>query len=149
MNPIKSIRQDANLTQLELAELARVRSRDVVTRCEAGLYTLIPPSVLRAVAGLSNVAEDAIVDEYFLFQRQHRWCNRDLIHLKGRTHREFRLAQINPTVAGFCKTLCLPPGVWGRLEVQGGNAEFFEKAMGDCSKEHWEFAKGLRKNGHS
>ena len=125
-NPIRIIRRQLNLTQVNLAARAKV-SRMVVLRTEQGMYASIPDKLLTqlsTVAGFAVPRRD-IQPVYEIWQRDQRmlqseWVNNPFT-VEGTGRRAFinwrrAVSPVGDSAMGFCRLLCIHPNSLRALE---------------------------------
>ena len=121
-SPVKRIRRSLNITQVALADKARV-SRMVVIRTEQGMYSTIPDKLLvelSKIAGYAIPRRD-IQPIYEAWQRDQRmlqdWVNEPFVAKPNAKFRDWRVA-VTPisSAMGFCRLLCIHPNALRGLE---------------------------------
>lgn len=124
-NPVRIVRRQLNLTQVNLATRAKV-SRMVVLRTEQGMYASIPDKLLTqlsTVAGFPVPRRD-IQPIYEIWQREQRmlqeWVN-EPFQVNGSGRRAFinwrrAVSPVGDSAMGFCRLLCVHPNSLRALE---------------------------------
>lgn len=133
-NPFLRIREDNNLTQLQLQRDLGLSSAQVIRRTEQGLYNHPTPRITQYLADLSGLPVDVLQREYTLWQIQMRKRAYSVVAAGLQYYCEnpqgFKLADVikcishfceNPSRMSFCKLLCINPAqidpVAGRREL--------------------------------
>ena len=125
MNPIVALRKELRITQKELAEQAHI-TEQVVLKAEQGLYPTLPPSLLRMVSQLSELAPGLIEANY------EAWINEELkktklpsvgnqmvtnpVNFKEWRQKVCELNDVPNSVNGLCKLLKIHPYVIQKYE---------------------------------
>lgn len=138
-NPLRRIRKAAGLTQAQVAIGAGITPQ-VVLKAEQGLFGLVPPRLIGVLAEAGQVEETELEADYAAWQAAKRLANRELIlnvmrdRPVARSYADLRMT-IGGSTNNFCKLLCLHPAQWTRLERDGGDSEFFIRALKDAELE--------------
>jgi DNA-binding XRE family transcriptional regulator len=129
MNPVKKYRQNAHLTQQELADKIGV-TRQTIVDTEQGLFPLIPPTIKATLPANLNLAED-----YRDWVRQERQRNTDRFAPELTHVHSFQdyVNEVGGSTRGFCRVLVIQTSIvrdyiskrerWGMIEFALAEAE--------------------------
>lgn len=130
-SPLKHYRQEASLSQNELAFQLNLTSQ-TIQKTEHCLYPSPSPSLVRWMASHSFKTEQHILSEYHLWQTDKRseFILPDSPHSFSGSVEAFKFRQlVSSSLMDFCKKFCLHPSQWARLEKKGGSKSFCEAAF--------------------
>lgn len=136
-NPIKDKREQANLTQQELAARAGV-TRQVITLCEQGLYKTPPEGVLRTLCRMDFTAHSILLANYACWVNQQRANHAHLFsRVDLRITKSDRWSALKNQVAGksqqgFCKALVYQPSLVREFEKFGRGSAGIFRALSEC-----------------
>ena len=148
-HPFAVRRTKANLTQVDLADLLSV-TRHMVLRLEQGLFSYIPPGILRELSGIYLCTTAELEMEYrgFVnekrdeFKRTHP-SFKEIFADQNYTGDEHPLIYYRETLKlsriGLCKGLCLHPDPitdWEHNKQRGVPAQLKQA----CSDIYWDYA---------
>lgn len=133
-NPLRVARQDAGLTQQELAVKAQV-TRHTVLRAEQGLYIQPPTALVRALGlhlmPLLSEWESWVRNERALHSHRFQRAVAEHETFGGFTHQEFR-KRVSHSKAGYAKILVYPIGLITKYEEDGTCKDSLQKALVEC-----------------
>lgn len=145
VNPFLRIREENNLTQLQLQRDLGFTSAQVIRRTEQGLYNHPTPRITQYLADIAGVDFDFLQREYALWQTHVRKQAHSIVSAGLQYYCEnpqgFKLADVikciahfceSPSRMSFCKLLCINPAqidpVAGRRELPDFIKDAFREA---------------------